>query len=146
MAVDLTRGSPALTEQNPVEKYRAHIRSRMLDDYCSSSEYRSLIKQGLELQVDPQMTEKILDLALESSGIANETRLLQELEAALFRFTGADKKLDPKEKNDALQMVCKARPGYKRGLSFETAESTITMYCRNHSIKLKTGIFSWTVP
>jgi hypothetical protein len=147
MVVSVNRTNPASGGQDLYVIYRQYIQSHIVDNYCAVADYRSLVKHGAEvIGLDNQTAENALDLELERLGIANESRLLQELESTLYRFTASDKKLDPKEKTDALQLVCKSRPGYRTGLKYDIAESAITAYCRTKGIKVKTGIFSWAVP
>lgn len=88
----------------------------------------------------------MVDMELESRGWANEAKLLDELDSLLRRFTEKDKKLDEKERADAVQMVCKAKAGYTKGLDFDTAERRIVEYCRANGVKVKVGFFKWAVP
>jgi hypothetical protein len=146
MAVDITRSGSSPIGSDPLTSFRKHIASRVFDDYCPEAEYRSLTQHGLGLIGDVVKVQAALDLELERLGAVNERRLLEELESVLNRFTGSDKKLDQKEKTDAMQLVCKARPGFRAGLRHEVAEAAIVTYCRTHSVKVKTGLFSWAVP
>jgi hypothetical protein len=147
MVVSLNRANPASGGQDLYLTYRQYIQSHIVDNYCAAADYRSLVKYGIEvIGLDTQTTENALDLELERLGIANETRLLQELEAALHRLMTSGKKLGEKEKIDALQLVCKPRRGYRTGLNDGIAEGAITAYCRTNGVKVKTGLFSWAVP
>ena len=126
---------------------RQHVGTRVFDAYCSAQEYWSLVRYGVETAgLNERTVENALDMELERLGAANEARLLQELEGALGRFTGADRKLDKKDRVDALQLVCRARPGFRCGLKPGVAEAAIDAYCRANAIKVKTGLFSWGVP
>ena len=85
-------------------------------------------------------------MELEVNGIVNESKLLAELEAMLQQFTVKDKKLDPKERIDSMQYVCKARAGYSKGLNYDVAERYTVAFCRSNSVKVKVGLFSWATP
>jgi hypothetical protein len=147
MAVNITRTSSTPGTQDAASLFRQHVEARVFDHYCSSEEYRAIAQYGVETAgFEPRKVENALDLELERLGAANEVRLLLELESALSRFTSSDRKLSPKEKKDALQLVCKSRPGFRFGLKPEVAEAAILAYCRKNSVKVKTGILSWAVP
>src|SRR5574338_244066 len=147
MAISLNRSGPAPSAQDPLEAFRQYISVRVMDGYCATEDYQALIRYGIDnAKLDPKVVKNALDLELDRIGAVNEVALVEELESALHRFTASDKKLDKKERNDAMQLVCKTRPGYGKGLRYELAESTITAYCRAHGVKLKTGLFSWSIP
>ncbi len=85
-------------------------------------------------------------ITIRNKGIANEIALIAELKDLLHRFTDADKKLDPKEKDDALQFVCRSRPGFNKGLVFEVANRCLLEFCRTYRVKIKTGFMKWQIP
>jgi hypothetical protein len=125
----------------------AYIAARVFDNYCPVDQYRAFVEHGVtSTGRDVTTVEYAVDLELERMGAANELRLLAELDSALHRFTASDRKLDSKEKDDAMQLVCKLRPGFRSGLRVDVAEAAILAYCRAHSVKQKVGLFSWAVP
>ena len=145
MAIIIKR--PASSIDAPTAQFRNHIRSRVSDAYCSMEDYSRFVKFGVDnLAFERQTAKAVLDVTLETLSVVNEPKLVQELESILHRFTFADKRLDAKEKTNAIQLVCKARMGYGKGLSHEVAEQTILNYCRANDIKVKTGFLSWSVP
>jgi hypothetical protein len=147
MAVNLSRPNDPAKPQETLSALSAYIAARVFDDYCSADEYRAFVAHGVtSTGQDVNTVEHAVDLELERMGAANELRLLAELESALHRFTASDRRLDPKEKDDAMQLVTKSRPGVRRGLRFEVADAAVLAYCRAHSVKQKAGMFSWAVP
>lgn len=138
-----TDATPAMP---PDEMFRAHIVGRV-DGYCTSNDYTNLTRYGVDTcGLDPLRAQIVLDLELERHFVANEWQLLKTLHETLHRFTAADRKLDPKEHKDAVQLVCKAAPGYRNGLNLQCAESAIVDYCRANQVKIKAGLFTWVVP
>ncbi len=147
MVVSLNRTGPVSSAQDPMDTFRQTIAARVMDRYCATEDYQALICYGIDTaKLDPKVVKNALEIELERLGIVNEALLIEELESSLHRFTVSDKKLDSKERNDAMQLVCKTRPGFAKGLRYEVAESTIVAYCRAHGVKVKTGLFSWSVP
>ena len=147
MAISLNRSGSVPIFEDPLDAFRKHISVRVMDGYCSTEEFQAIIRYGIDsAKLDPKVAKNALDLELDRIGAVNEVALIEELESALHRFTASDKKLDNKERNDAMQLVCKTRSGYGKGLRYELAESTITAYCRAHGVKVKTGVFSWSIP
>lgn len=132
---------------DPVEALRAKIAQKVFDSYCETSTRSELIRYALnDLGLESSRASMAVDMELESVGCANEHKLLEELEGMLHRFTDKDKKLDQKERSDAIQMVCKARQGYAKGLSVDVAEKRVLEYCRAHQVKVKVGFLRWDVP
>lgn len=147
MAVNLSRPNDPAKPQETLAALSAYIAARVFDDYCSVDEYRAFVTHGVASTGQDVVTvEHAVDLQLERMGAANELRLLAELDSALHRFTASDRKLDAKEKDDAVQLVCKSRPGFCHGLRYEVAQAAILAYCRAHNVKQKVGLFSWAVP
>jgi len=97
---------------------------------------------GLDLHV----ATMLVDMELEVAQSANEQRLTEELDGLLRRFTDSDKKLDAKERSDAIQMVCKPKTGYSKGLAFEVAEKRVVAFCRANGVKVKVGFLRWDIP
>lgn len=147
MAVNLVRPHDPIAGQETLASFGVYISLRVFDSYCSAAQYRNFVEYGMaNTGHDRKPIEHSIDLELERMGAANEQRLLEELDAALRRFTASDRKLDDKEKSDALQLVCKSRPGFRFGLRPETAEATILAYCRTNGVKQKSGWFAWAIP
>ena len=97
---------------------------------------------GLDLLV----ATTVINMELEVRTVVNEKLLLEELDSLLHRFTDRDKKLDKKERDDAIQYVCKPRSGYLKGLNYQVADRHITEYCRANHVKIKIGLFKWEIP
>ena len=132
---------------DPIEALRTKISQKVFDSYCETSTRSELIRHALnDLGLESSRASMAVDMELESVGCANEHKLLEELEGMLHRFTDKDKKLDQKERADAIQMVCKARQGYAKGLSVDVAEKRVLEYCRAHQVKVKVGFLRWDVP
>lgn len=147
MAVNLSRPNDPAKAQETLAALSAYIAARVFDNYCSVDQYRAFVEHGVaSTGQDVTTVEYAVDLELERMGAANELRLLAELDSALHRFTAGDRKLDSKEKDDAMQLVCKSRPGFRYGLRVDVAEAAILAYCRAHNVKQKVGLFSWAVP
>lgn len=135
------------SDTNIVEVLRERTRGRVYDHYCSASTRAELIKIAVsELEVEQSRATLIVDMELESIFCANEFVLCEELDGLLHRFTDEDKKLDKKEKNDAIQIVCRPKVGYVKGLSFDVAEKYLVDFCRRNRVKVKNGFLSWGVP
>lgn len=129
------------------DELRMRIGTRVFDSYCDSATRSDLLRQAVtDCGLTVEKAEIIIDMEFESSSIVNEKKLLNELDAMLHQFTDKDKKLDSKERNDSMQFVCKARPGYSKGLKYDLAERYTTDFCRAHRVKVKIGIFSWSIP
>ena len=153
MTINLAKGSPVGSsgapslQGDPLDLLRARIATRIFDSYCDTSVRSDLIRYGVnDLGLDPSKTAIVIDMELESLGCANESKLTEELDSLLRRFTDQDKKLDPKERTDAIQMVCRPKPGYSKGLAFDVAERRVVEYCRVNRIKVKVGMFRWDIP
>lgn len=106
-----------------------------------------MIRQGVaNLGLDVAKATIIIDMELDAMGCANESKLCEELDALLHRFTDKDKKLDPKERSDAIQIVCRPKPGASKGLAFDVAERRVIEFCRANRVKVKVGILRWDIP
>lgn len=145
VSLDKTQNEPA--HGDGVEKFRAYCASQLIDNYCDKSTFDNFIRHGVSSYgVESKKGEIILETELDSRLITNEKKLIQEMEAILYQFTQSDKKLDNKERDDALQMVCKPRSGYIKGLKYEIAEGLIISFCRQHRVKIKKNLFQWVIP
>jgi hypothetical protein len=123
------------------------ITSSIHDSYCSVELRESLIHYCSKINNNSIEDAAILvDIKLEKIGCTNEFILCRELNNILFRFTGKDKKLDDKEREDLIQMVCKPRVGFVKGLSLDIAEKSIIEYCRKNQVKVKMGLWRWEIP
>lgn len=130
-----------------VDELRKRVENRVFESYCDEKMRMDLLRQATnDCGVPADKAQVIIDMELESRGFVNEKKLLLELEAMLKQFTDKDKKLDPKEREDAMQYVCKPRSGYSKGLKFDVAETFITSFCRANRVKVKMGFFKWDVP
>ncbi len=131
---------------DPATAFRVMIAARVFDGYCNSTECAVLENEGVvQLGVSLKDSVLMVEMELASLGVVNEKVLLRELESILQRFT-ADGKLLPKEYEDSIQMLCKVRIGYRKGLDHQVAERFIVDFCRRNRIKVKKGFFSWVVP
>jgi hypothetical protein len=153
MAVGLSKSAGASTGSAggsgvpDVEGFRSHIPTRVFDAYCEASAWKAIVEEGVRsFGLDRKTAELSLDMELERLGVANEPALLREAEAMLRQFTDRDRKLDDKERSDVVQLVCRAKPGYSKGLRHEVAESFIIDFCRQNGVKVKVGLFKWAVP
>lgn len=151
MAVGLSKsagaGGPGGSGIPDLEGFRGCIPERVFDAYCEGATWRSLVDEGVgSFGLDRKTAELVLDMELERLSVANEPALIREAEAMLGQFTGRDRKLDEKEKSDIIQLVCKAKPGYAKGLRHEVANSFIIDFCRQNGVKVKVGLFKWAVP
>ena len=132
---------------NPPDELRSRVEARVYDMYCDCATRSELIRQGnTEIGIEPTQSIHIIDMELEALSCANEQRLIDELDSLLHRFTDKDKKLDDKERDDAIQMVCRPKPGYTKGLAFDIAGQRIDNFCRAHGVKIKKGFFRWALP
>lgn len=130
-----------------IDGLRKRVANSAFDGYCDEKTRADLLRQATnDCGVSPDKAQVIIDMELESGGIVNEKKLLNELELMLKQFTDNDKKLDPKERNDAMQYVCKARAGYSKGLNYDVAERYIVNFCRANRVKVKVGLFKWAIP
>ena len=132
---------------DPVEALRQRVVQRVVEAYCDSALRFELIRYGVnDLALDSSTAGHVTDMELDSLGCANETKLLEELDGLLRRFTDNDKKLDQKECADAIQIVCRPKSGYSKGLVFDTAERRVVEFCRANRVKVKVGFLRWEIP
>ena len=130
-----------------MEKLKLEVSIKIFDNYCNINTFENLLQFGIQTcGLDPTETQIILKMEFENKKITNEKLLVTEMESLLHQFTDRDKKLDDKEKDDTIQLFCKARPGYQQGLNFEIANKFINTFCRNNSVKIKVGFLKWEVP
>lgn len=150
MAINIGKGSaagPAASDAgDALEGFRALIARRVDPDYCTAAEREALIREGVNLGLSRTDAEGAFDLELESGFTANEHALLAKLDANLRQFTDKDKKLDDKERRDAVQLACRPSIGYRQGLRFDVAERYLVQFCRTNGVKVKTGFMRWAVP
>lgn len=144
MAVNISK--PGGDGGDLVERLRQYIKNRVGSDYCDLSERDALLREAAQIGLDRPTAEATVDLELESSFVANEHRLLANLESILRRFTDQDKKLDPKERIDAIQLACRPASGCQQGLRYDVAERFLVNFCRTNGVKVKTGFMRWSVP
>lgn len=123
------------------------IKSRIFDEYCSISDRTELISiVASEFKMDGAKAAVLVDIEIEILKYVNEFLLCEELKSLMHRFTDNDKKLDNKERSDAIQIVCRSRVGFTKGLSYDVAERVIIDFCRQHGVKVKAGLFRWAIP
>ncbi len=153
MSVQLTKqASPTpvqlpTTQSDPQQELRSVVALRVFDGYCDTALRLDMIRHGVTTYgLDLHMATILVDMELEVTQSANEQRLTEELDGLLRRFTDSDKKLDAKERSDAIQMVCKPKTGYSKGLSFEVAEKRVVAFCRANGVKVKVGFLRWDIP
>ncbi|MCC7695689.1 hypothetical protein IGS58_03815 [Janthinobacterium sp. EB271-G4-7A] len=128
------------------KKYSIHIVDNISNSYCDSISFSALLRYGKStLGLDTRRVESILSVALQRLNVVNEKALLDELDGLLHVFTDTEKKLDNKSRVDALQSVCKPRPGAMKGVDPEIAERYINDFCRKHSVMQRSGIWGWKI-
>ena len=126
--------------------FHRDIADNISNAYCDSATFGKLLRHGQNmLTLDARRVSAILSMALECLHAVNEQALLDELDALLHVFTDAEKKLDKKERIDALQTVCKPRPGAIKGMNPDTAERFIVDFCRRNAVKERFGLWGWKV-
>lgn len=152
MSVSLLKSNPKLpisqaATTDPIERLRQSVASRIFDAYCNSGLRQELLRYGVaELGLQADKAVLVIDMELEALACANEHQLCLDLTELLHRFTDKDKKLDAKERMDAIQMVCKSKFNYSKGLAFDIAEAQVLAFCRANRVRVKTGIFRWDIP
>lgn len=135
------------TPYDPQQALREAVASRVFDGYCDTALRNEIIRHGsANLGLDLHQATMIVDMELDVTQNANEQRLIDELDSLLRRFTDRDKKLDAKERSDAVQMVCKPKANFAKGLLYKVAEDHIEVFCRTNRVKVKVGIFRWEIP
>ena len=143
-------GTPGLAGGGPspdLDAFRRHIVGRVFDSYCDAATWRAVIAHGMQAcGLDQKTAELAAEMELETLSVANEVALLKQMEGMLRQFTERDKKLDAKERADLVQMICRAKPGFAKGLRHDIAESFITDFCRQNGVKVKVGLFRWAIP
>lgn len=153
MSINLIKQAPPSPAQisapsiDPQQMLRTVVAMRVFDAYCDSALRTEMIRLGVSNHgLDLHMATMIVDMELEVTLSANEQSLIEELDGLLRRFTNVDKKLDTKERSDAIQMVCKPKTGYSKGLSFEIAQKRVVTFCRANGVKVKVGFLRWDIP
>ena len=135
---------------SPVDQFAVQVSKcfsvQLGNDYCDQSQFQFLVASGTQMGLDATSVRSMLEMALEKSGVVNESRLLSELAEMLSRLAGSQRRLRTKDFQDALQYVCKPRPGCRKGLNMSTATQFAIEHCRNTQITMKAGLFSWKIP
>lgn len=128
------------------KKFHQHVADNISNSYCDSKFFAILFAHGKQtLGLDERRVQSMLTLALERLNVVNEKALLDELDNFLHTMTGAEKKLSSKGRTDALQHVCKPRPGKAKGLDPGVAEQFITNFCRQNGVREKSGLWGWKI-
>lgn len=151
MAIGLSKGSgtgaQAPSQPADLEGFRSSLANRVFDGYCPASQFQALLAEATSaFGLDKSLAAATLAIELERMGVANEPLLLREMEAMLRQFTDKDKKLDAKERVDLVQLFCKPKAGYSKGLSINIAQEFIVDFCRQNRVKIKVGLLKWAVP
>jgi hypothetical protein len=151
VAISLTKGSgsggPAAPKPADLDDFRLSLANCVFDGYCPAAQFRELLEEAVStFGLDKGLACATLNIELERMGVANEPLILRELEAMLRQFTDRDKKLDEKERVDLVQLFCKPKIGYSKGLSVKIAQEVIVDFCRQNRVKVKIGFFKWAVP
>jgi hypothetical protein len=151
VAVELSKhgvsGEQAAPRPADLDGFRSSFLNCVFDGYCPAVQFQALVVDAAStFGLNKGLASATLDIELERTGVANEPLLLREMEAMLRQFTGHDKKLDAKERSDLVQLFCKPKAGYSKGLSFNVAQDFINNFCRNNGVKVKVGLFKWSVP
>jgi len=130
-----------------VRAFETHLAAELDDAYCSAGQFQALVAYaGRQWNIPRARAETLLAMWLEQHHVVNENQLLAELDGLLHAFTHEDRKLDKKERQDALQSICTPRPGYARGLDSVEAERYLIEFCRINSVRVRVGLFKWQVP
>jgi hypothetical protein len=147
LSKDVGSGGQAAPKLADLDGFRLSLANRVFDGYCPAAQYYVLLAEAVStFGLDKGLASATLDIELERMRVANEPLLLREMEAMLRQFTGQDKKLDEKERSDLVQLFCKPKIGYSKGLSVKIAQDFIIDFCRKNIIKVKVGFFKWMVP
>jgi len=151
VAIGLSKGAGSGGQAAPrpadLDGFRSSFANRVFDGYCAAVQFHAIMAEAASaFGLDKGLASATLDIELERMGVANETLLLREMEAMLRQFTDRDKKLDEKERSDLVQLFCKPKAGYSKGLSISVAQEFIVDFCRQNRVKVKAGIFKWAVP
>lgn len=147
-----TTPSPALQKEaerdSPQDRLRKKIHELSSESkYCDVQVFHDLIRFAIEdCGMDEINARAAIEVELERNCVLNEVKKIEELYSLLRRFTQNDKKLDPKEHEDALQKVSTKKPGYSRSLKPEVAIAHLNKFCRDNEVKIKTGLFKWEIP
>lgn len=132
---------------DPMAALRACMESRIFESYCDSVSRTELLSHAVgDLGLDANSAAIAIDLELETLGWANEAKLLEELDSLLAQITARDKTLNAKGRSDCIQIVCRPRPGYLKGLDFNVADRHVIEFCRERGVKVKQGLFKWAIP
>lgn len=139
--------TPPQPVADPMGALRNRIAARVFDGYCDAALRSALIRQGvMDLGMESAQAALLTDMVLEDLACANEQKLCDELTDMLRQFTARDKKLDSKERSDAIQIACKPKPGFAKGLSLSIADALVVDFCRAHGVRVKVGLLRWAIP
>jgi hypothetical protein len=144
--------APFLQKEAGREHTLENLKKRILDlsfqsKYCDIQTFQSLIRFAIDdCGLDEFNASATIEFELEQNCILHEGKKIEELYSLLQRFTKNDKKLDEKERADALQIVSRKKPGYLKALNPEVATSHVIKFCRDNEVKIKTGLFKWEIP
>lgn len=128
------------------KKFHQYVADNISNSYCDNRFFGILAAYGkLTLGMDERRVQSMLTLVLERMNVVNEKALLDELNTFLETMTATEKKLSSKSRTDALQNVCKPRPGKARGLDPSVAEQCITNFCRQNGVREKSGLWGWKI-
>ncbi len=140
-------GTRPVPDGDAVRAFEAHLAAELSDAYCSAGQYQALVAYaGRQWSIARTRAETLLAMWLEQHHVVNEKQLLAELDGLLHNFTQEDRKLDKKERQDALQSICAPRAGYARGLDRVEAERYLLEFCRRNNVRIRVGLFKWQVP
>ena len=142
------KNSPSATSMpdDQLKKFHQHIADNISNAYCDNRFFGILLAHGKQtLDLDERRVQSMLTLTLERLNVVNEKALLDELNHFLQTMTATEKKLSSKSRTDALQHVCKPRPGRARGLDPGVAEQFITNFCRQNGVREKSGLWGWKI-
>jgi DNA topoisomerase VI subunit B len=115
--------------------------------YCDIASFEKLMAFALGDCVMNELNAKAtIEIEFENNHILHELKKIEELNALLQRFTQQDKKLDAKEREDAIQKVSRKKAGYSKALNPEVVVSYLDKFCRDNGVKVKTGLFKWEIP
>lgn len=114
--------------------------------YCDTASFDNLVREAQVQGRNVDEAKARLQTLLRMKLCANEKELVADLERSLYQATYQDKKLNNRKYADAVELACRAQPGYRRALERALVEKTVHDYCRKHNVKVQQGLFSWKVP
>ena len=121
---------------DPYERLREEIDRHVFDGYCDTHLEEELIDYGVDncglKRVDANAA---VTIELQQRCITSEKSRLKSFRSLLTQYSQKKRKLSKKERADAVQMICRPQPGYKKGLSYQRAIQELEKFCTTNGIK-----------